>query len=150
MRKSFVLDSNIIFSALLNSKSPLGKFIITSNIDKVKFYAPEYLSIEIERHFPKIIRISVMEEAEIRRLLLVLFDKIEFVSDQIIPFEFYAKSVPLVRGVDMDDLVFVALNEYLDSTLLWTGDKALYNALENRGYSKVVNFEKIKEMFDID
>lgn len=91
-----------------------------------------------------------MDEAETKRLLLIVYDKIEFVSDQIIPFEFYAKSVHLVRGVDMDDLVFVALNEYLNSTLLWTGDKELYNALENRGYSKVVNFDRIKAMFDID
>lgn len=58
-------------------------------------------------------------------------------------------SIRYVRDVDMDDLVFVALNEYLDSTLLWTGDEELYKALESKGYSKVVNFDKIKEMCDI-
>jgi len=50
----------------------------------------------------------------------------------------------------MDDLVFVALNEYLDSALLWTGDKELYEALERKGYKKVVDFDSIKAMFDID
>jgi len=150
MKKSFVLDSNIIFSTLLNKKSPIGKFVITSNIDKVKFYAPEYLSIEIEKYIPKIMEISGMDEAETRKLLQVIYDKIEFVPDQIIPFEFYAKSVQLVRDVDMDDLVFVALNEYLGTALLWTGDKELYKALEDKGYDKVVNFDSIKEMFDID
>jgi predicted nucleic acid-binding protein len=150
MKKSFVLDSNIVFSALLNTKSPIGKFIMSSNTDTVKFYAPEYLSIEIERYFPRIMKTSGMDEAETRRLLLALYDKIEFVSDQIIPFEFYAKSLQLVRDIDMDDLVFVALNEYLDSTLLWTGDKELYKGLVDKGYNKVVNFDGVKEIFNID
>lgn len=95
-------------------------------------------------------QISAMDEAETRKLLQVIYDKIEFVSDQIIPFEFYAKSLNLVRDVDMDDLVFVAINEYLGTALLWTGDKELYKALEDKGYNKVVNFDSIKEMFDID
>lgn len=95
-------------------------------------------------------QISGMDEAETRKLLQVIYDKIEFVSDQIIPFEFYVKSLQLVRDVDMDDLVFVALNEYLDSALLWTGDKELFEALKNKGYNKVVSFDSIKVMFGID
>jgi predicted nucleic acid-binding protein len=144
------LYSNIIFSTILNIRSPIGKFIMTSNVDYVKLYAPEYLSIEIERHLDKIILISGMDKTEIRRLLLFIYDRIEFVSDQIIPFEYYAKSIPFVRDCDMDDLVFVALNEYLNSTSLWTGDKGLYKSLKSRGYIKVVNFDNIKEMFDIE
>lgn len=147
---SFVLDSNIIFSTILNTKSPIGKFIMTASETKVKFYAPEYLSIEIERYIPKITQISGMDETEVRSLLLVIYDKIEFVPDQIIPFEYYAKSLTFVRDVDMDDLVFVALNEYLNSTLLWTGDKELYESLKSRGYTKAVNFAVIKEMLEID
>lgn len=81
MTKSFVLDSNIIFSAILNTRSPIGKFIMTSNTEKVKFYAPAYLSIEIEKYFSKIMKISGLDEVKTRRLLLLIYDKIEFVSD---------------------------------------------------------------------
>ena len=49
----------------------------------------------------------------------------------------------------MDDVVFVALNEYLNSTLLWTGDKELYEMLEKKGYDKIITFSEIKEMFGI-
>jgi len=150
MERSFVIDSNIIFSTILNIRSPIGKFILASNSEKVKFYAPEYLSIEIEKYVPKIMELSGMNEAEVRRLLILAYDKIEFVPDQIIPFEYYAKSLPFVKEIDMDDLVFVALNEYLNTTLLWTGDKELYKGLEDRGYDKVVNFEGIKEIFNIE
>ena len=149
MEKSFVLDSNIIFSAILNRHSPIGKFIMVSNAINVKLYAPEYLSIEIERYVPKIMQISGMDEAELRRILWIVYEKIEFVSDQVIPFEYYAKSIPLVREADMDDVVFVALNEYLNSTLLWTGDKELYEMLEKKGYDKIITFSEIKEMFGI-
>ena len=88
MEKSFVLDSNIIFSAILNRHSPIGKFIMVSNAINVKLYAPEYLSIEIERYVPKIMQISGMDEAELRRILWIVYEKIEFVSDQVIPFEY--------------------------------------------------------------
>jgi len=44
--------------------------------------------------------------------------------------------------------VFVALNEYLDE-FLWTGDKKLYEGLIKKGYGKVVNFNMIKELFDL-
>lgn len=150
MKTSFVLDSNIIFSTILNAGRPIGKFIMTANRDNVKFYAPEYLSVEIERYISKIMQVSEMDELKVRKLLLVIYEKIEFVPDEIIPFQYYAKSIPFVTGSDMDDIVFVALNEYLDSTLLWTGDKELYQTLKSRGYSKVVNFSRIKEMFGIE
>lgn len=150
MRKQFVLDSNILFSAMLNINSPIGKFIMASSVDDVTFYAPEYLSIEVERHLPKIMQLSEMTEVELRRLLAILYEKIEFVPDAIIPFKYYALSVPLVSDVDMDDIVFVALTEYLNAALLWTGDKKLYKALESKGYHKIVTFERIKEMFGIE
>jgi len=113
---------------MLNLSSPIGKFIMTSNPEKVKFYAPEFVTIEIEKNLPKIMHISGMTEIEIRRLLQLIYDKIEFVSDQIIPFQYYANAIPLVKDVDIDDIVFVALNDYLDSSLLWTGDEVLYEA----------------------
>lgn len=149
MPNSFVLDSNIIFSSLLNLSSPIGKFIITSNSEKIKFYAPEFLTIEIENQLPKLIKISGMTEIEIRKLLQLVYEKIEFISDQIIPFQFYAKALRFVKDVDIDDIVFVALNDYLDSSLLWTGDKALYMALKSKGYKKVIIFENLKKMYNL-
>ncbi len=48
-----------------------------------------------------------MDEKEVRRIINLLYAKITFIADHLIPFEFYQKAVPLVRDVDMDDLVFV-------------------------------------------
>nr|WP_154640166.1 PIN domain-containing protein [Lewinella sp. W8] len=88
---------------------------------------------------------SGQSETDVRTVLNLAYKKLEFVSDDQIPFEFYRKSVQYVRGIDMDDLVFVALTEYLDE-LLWTGDQQLIKGLRSRGFQKVVDFTEVKEI----
>ncbi|MCF8247313.1 MAG: hypothetical protein K9J37_19850 [Saprospiraceae bacterium] len=52
----------------------------------------------------------------------------------------------LVREVDIDDIAFVTLNNYLDANL-WTGDKLLLNHLRfQKGYSKCLT---TAELFEI-
>jgi predicted nucleic acid-binding protein len=141
----FIVDSNVVFSAILNIENKMGQFIMSSDTKRIAFYAPDYLRIEIERYVPKIISLSQMEEKEVRRIMNLLYAKITFIADSLIPFEFYSKALPFIRDIDMDDLVFVALNEYLDE-VLWTGDMKLYNGLKKKGYNKVVTFSDIQKM----
>lgn len=98
-----------------------------------------------EKYFPKIVEAAKSTEEDVRISLNYLYDKINFISDDQIPFEFYYKALPFVREVDLDDLVFVALNEYLEE-LFWTGDMQLYDGLTSKGYKKVVNFSDIKRI----
>jgi predicted nucleic acid-binding protein len=108
----------------------------------VKFYAPEFLRIEIEKYIPKLIKLSGIEEKVIRRIVTLIYSQIAFISDAQIPFEYFKNAVPLVRDVDMDDLVFIALTDFLDEKL-WTGDIRLYRELVSKGYTKVVTFQEI-------
>lgn len=140
----FIVDSNVVFSAILNIDNKMGQFIMSSDSNSIEFYAPDYLRVEIDRYLPKIISLSKMEEKEVRRIMNLIYARITFISDSLIPYEFYSKALKYVRDIDMDDLVFVALNEYLD-TLLWTGDMKLYNGLKKKGYSKVVTFADIQK-----
>lgn len=50
---SIVVDSNILFSALLNINSRIGQILISRN-DYYQFYAPAYLRNEIWEHQSKI------------------------------------------------------------------------------------------------
>jgi len=143
--KVFILDSNIIWSTAYNAKSDIGQFVISSSPSEVQFYAPEFLKEEIERHLPKIVKSSGQSEEEVRTIIQLAYGKIKFISDDQIPFEFYQKSVPFVRGIDMDDLVFVALAEYMNE-LFWTGDRKLIAGLRSRGYRNVVDFSQVKEL----
>lgn len=140
--KTFVIDSNIVFSALLNKNSRIGEFILTNGNGKAKFYAPSFLRIEIENHFNKIVSLTKSTPDIINEVRFQIYQKINFISDDQIPFEYFKTALPLVTGIDTDDIAFVALNEYLNE-LLWTGDTTLYNGLIARGYSKVVMFNEV-------
>jgi predicted nucleic acid-binding protein len=146
MVRILVTDSNIIFSATLNIKNPIGHFLMTSAKKQIKLYAPEYLKIEIERYIEKLGEISGMPEDEIRAILNILYAQINFIPDDAIPFEFYTKALPYVRDTDMDDLTFVALADFLDAQL-WTGDKRLYEGLVAKGYARVISFDDLKKEF---
>ena len=140
-----VIDSNIIFSAALNIDNEIGQFIMSSDPDLVKLFAPDYLRMEIERYLPRIAHHSKLSDQEVRRIISLIYTKLSFISDEIIPFESYSKALKYVRDVDMDDLAFVALNEYLNG-LLWTGDKKLYKGLKSKGYERVVTFRELKNV----
>jgi predicted nucleic acid-binding protein len=146
--KVYITDTNVIFSAVLNIKSGIGQFIMSANQNNVKFYAPDFLRFELENYIPKLVKISGLKTEEIRRIITLLYVQIVFISDELIPFEFYKNALPFVRDVDMDDLVFVALSDYLEETL-WTGDLKLYNGLVAKGYTKVVTFQEIRKELGI-
>ena len=142
--KIYVLDSNIIFSTALNPASAIGQFVMSVNEQDVEFYAPEYLKEEIEKYIPRIVQLSRQSESKVREIVQLAYTKINFIADAQIPVEYYMKAAPLVRDIDPDDLVFVALNEYLDE-LLWTGDMQLYRGLLQKGYTKVITFQEIQQ-----
>lgn len=143
----FVVDSNIIWSLAYNAKSEIGQLIMASSHDTLKLYAPEYLKVELEKQLDRIISLSKQPKAQVRLVLDQAYKKLHFISDEQIPFEFYKKAIPLVKDIDMDDIVFVALAEYLDN-LLWTGDIKLLNGLRAKGYKKAVDFSDVKKILE--
>lgn len=147
--KIFIVDSNIIFSTAFNQHSRIGQFILSANERDIEFYAPTYLKSEIEKYIPKIVENSNQTEEDVRETIQLAYTKINFIADAQIPIKFYMKAAPLVQDIDPNDLIFVALNEYLDE-MFWTGDTELYEGLRAKGYTKVVNFQDIKRMFDIN
>jgi len=142
----YIIDTNIVFSAAMNANSSIGRFIMAINPGLVSFYAPTHLKDELEKHFEKLVERSQLIKAEVQEQLNLVYSKITFVSDNEIPMSYYLKAVQLVRDVDMDDLVFVAMNDYLEG-VLWTGDTKLYRHLIQKGYERVVNFEEIQEHY---
>jgi predicted nucleic acid-binding protein len=61
----YIVDSNLIFSAVLNIKSGIGQFILKSVEMNVSLYAPKYLKIEIDRHFDKLVQRSKLSSDEV-------------------------------------------------------------------------------------
>ena len=63
-----VVDTNIVFSAILNSQSGIGQILLYSD-KSVKFYSPRYLQTEIQNHIQKIKKHTSLSETEIEETI---------------------------------------------------------------------------------
>lgn len=140
--KIYIVDTNIVFSAAMNTESRIGQFLMQTDVEEVEFYAPTYLKREIERHIPKLVRLSKLTEQDTRAIIELVYTRITFIDDGQIPIKTYSEASRLVRDVDEFDVQFVALTKYMDE-ILWTGDRKLYRHLLKMGFDQVVTFEDI-------
>ena len=130
-----IIDTNIAFSAILNPKSNISDVVLNSQ-DFFQFFSCQYLKEEILNHKDKILKISKYSETDFQETKEILYENISFFDESLIPFEFWKDASVLIRGVDSDDISFVALSLFLDIKI-WTGDKILIEGLRKKGF---VNF----------
>ena len=132
-----VVDTNIIFSGLLNTNGTIGELLINSK-KSIDFYSCNYMRYEIQKHWEKLKKISKLSEQQLSDAQFNLFSKLKFVNEDLIPESIWRKAISLTKDIDIDDTDFVALTLYLKGSL-WTGDKELYNGLKNTGFKRVLN-----------
>ena len=138
-----VVDTNVVFSAILNSQSWIGQILLHSD-KSIKFFSPRFLQVEIQNHFQKIKKITKRSESEIYELTEILYTKIHFISEEFIPKESLLIADELTKDVDFDEVLFVALSLHLNCKL-WSGDKVLVNALMKKGFKKFINTQELIE-----
>ena len=138
---NIIVDTNIIFSAILNSNSVIGDILLNSS-GKFQFLSCHYLWKEIDNHWSKLCKISKLEEYNLLESQRIIYKNINFIDEEQIPKEYRQKAYELVKDIDMNDLAFVALNESMES-ILWTGDKGLIKGLRKKGYRKIAATEDL-------
>jgi len=136
-----VVDTNIIFSTLLNSNSTIGDLLFNSD-KNFEFYSCNYMRFEIKKHWERLKKISKLSEEQLQVSYTQVLTKIKFVNEEIIPVETWLASEEITNGIDIDDTDFVALTKFLKATL-WTGDKVLYKSLKKIGFKKILNTTEI-------
>ena len=136
----FVIDTNIIFSALLRN-SVTRKIILS---DVFELYVPEYLYEEIARHDDLILEKSKLSTTDYTALLL-LFQK----HTKIAKHEVYERKMPLaeqtMKEVDVTDSPFLALALALGSPI-WTNDAHL----KQQNLVDVYTTEKVLELLQLE
>lgn len=135
--KIVVVDTNVIFSVLLNSNGMIGDLLFNSG-GIFKFYSCDYMRHEIEKHWSKLKRISKLSEQELDESRFKVFSKINFINEELIPEKIWLLAETLVKEIDIDDSDFIALSKHLKG-FLWTGDKALYKGLKRKKFKPVYN-----------
>lgn len=126
-----VIDTNIFFSGL---RTPHNWVRDTLARPDLRFYAPNFLVVEIFKYKEEIVRKSKADENEVYELLNIMLQKITFVNEEAISLGNLIHAYKLCADVDDKDSLFVALTLDLDGSY-WTRDQALKKGLERKGFT---------------
>lgn len=136
--KPVIVDTNILFSALLSTQSSFAETLLKS---EHQFFVCEQILVEMFKHKEKIARLSKLSESDLIRFYYILLKRLYLFKEDLLSLENRKKAFELCRDIDETDTPHVALTLELDG-LLWTGDKALKEGLKLKGFTQ---FFKPKE-----
>lgn len=132
-----VIDSNIIFSAIIS-----GKQFYIDIIQSNEFYTPDIVFIELEKYETRIIEKSRLPVEDFRKFVKMLFEEIVVIPKMAISKENWQKAYNLCKDVDEKDTPFIALSIEL-SMPLWTNDKSLTEGLKTRNFNQFISTEQL-------
>lgn len=132
MQRPIVVDTNILFSALLREKSRFTETLLTS---AHRFYVSELALAELFRNRQKIVKLSLLEESEVDTLFYRIARSLAFFKEDLVSPANRKAAHELCRDIDETDTPHVALVLELDG-LLWTGDNSLKEGLRKKGFDR--------------
>lgn len=133
-----VVDTNVIFSALLKSHSTFAEILLRSEHE---FFVCEMTLVEIFKHKDKITQASHLSDDDLARLYHILLRRITLYKEDLISVESRKAAYHLCLDIDESDTPHVALALELDA-LLWTGDKKLKDGLQTKGFQNIFEHGK--------
>ena len=141
-----IVDTNIVFSAILNSNSRIGKILLNSK-EHFQFFTCNYLRTEIQRHRNKLLKLTKLSEDQLSELEDLITQHITFIDERLIPQDLLIKTEIQLKAIDPDDTVFVALTKHLEGKL-WTGDLQLYNGLKAKRFKNIIRTSELSLLLD--
>jgi len=107
-----IVDTNIVFSALLNSTGKIGNILLHSR-EHLQFFTCEYLHTEILRHRKKILKFTKLPEPDLIELESLIAGRITFINEKLLPQSLLLKTEILLKDIDQNDTPFVALAQHI-------------------------------------
>ena len=77
----FIVDANIIFSGILNTKGKIGDLLINSQ-KHFNFIAPDFLRTEIKKHYQRLCKISGLTMDQVKEAEFQVYQDITFISEE--------------------------------------------------------------------
>jgi predicted nucleic acid-binding protein len=139
-----IVDTNIVFSTLLNPHSAIGEILMNIQ-DDFTFFAPGLLKEELKRYTSKIAAYSKLTQNDLIDIEKAVLSTIIFVSEEAISEQSWTQAFALTKDIDEDDTPFIALGIELNAKL-WTGDKVLSNGLTKKGADVVITTADLKKL----
>lgn len=97
-----VVDTNIVFSSILNTQGKLGQLLI-SGARFFDFYSIGLLKDEIIEHKDKIIKLTGFTELQFQQTYQLIINKIQFIDDILLSDKDISKAEELVKDIDDND-----------------------------------------------
>jgi len=135
---NIVLDSNILFSALI--KDSLTRKMIILHTEILLF--PSVIFDEMEKHKGELLRKSEMNIEQFETLLEILLHNVQIIPTDILrPYK--KKAYDLVKDIDPDDALIIACALAYPRSILWSDDKKL----KQQSIVTVVNTTEMYQLF---
>ncbi len=141
-----VVDTNIVFSAILNTNSRLAQLLIYSE-PHFQFYSCDYLHTEIFNHRDKLQKLTKLTKNELLELEDFVTHHITFINDRLLPQKLIDSTQKQLTDIDPYDVPFVALAKHLDAKL-WTGDLKLTKGLKAKRFKNIISTAEMATLFD--
>lgn len=101
MRSLIVVDANIAFRLLCAGAEGIRDRLRPGSGNR--FFAPQYIYIELLKHKDRLLKSSHLREADLLEALQALLSRLEFVGEANIPVGTWIKAYQLCREVDEND-----------------------------------------------
>ena len=135
--KTFVVDTNIIFSVLLKN-GPIRTLLLLSPF---KFITVDKAVEEIIKHQKIILEKSRLNEKEFRKLFSIIMSEI-YVSKIENYIEYLGEAEEIMKEIDRDDSPFIALALSFENDGIWSEDK--HFGMQNR-----IRILKTKDLLEL-
>jgi predicted nucleic acid-binding protein len=132
-----VVDTNIAFSAILNTNSKIARIILQPK-SRLNFYSTDLLMDEIQEHKTKLKHLANFTDFELNKTISLITHKIRFIDAKLIPEIVLIRTQELLQDIDIDDTEFVALADHIHGKL-WSGDKVLHEGLKKKKWTKFIS-----------
>jgi len=133
----YVLDANVVFSALISVKE-----IFIQLFENNKFFSPDFILVELDKYRTVILKKSKLPIDDLQEFIQKLFQEITIIPALYIIEKNKLKAKELCFDIDEKDTAYVALSIEMNYPLV-TRDQKLYEGLKSKGFENVILLDEL-------
>lgn len=134
-----VVDSNIIFSALIS-----GKEVYLDIFKKNDVYIPDIVFSELNKYELRLVQKTKLKQTQFKNFIQMVFEEVIVIPKFAISIESWQNAYEICKDTDEKDTPFIALSLELKIPL-WTNDKKLISGIRAKGFYNIVTNEELLE-----
>ncbi|TAE18167.1 MAG: hypothetical protein EAZ95_05040 [Bacteroidetes bacterium] len=132
MKKRFVVDINVLFSALMS-----GKDLYINAFTTFQFLLPDFALSELQKYQLLILEKTKLSPTDLQSFTLSLFEQVIVVPNMLVSNQSYLQAFELCKDIDEKDLTYIALAIEFDLPFI-TKDSILAEGVKQKGFQNII------------